>query len=292
MASRPADRPRLATSDADEPRPAASAADIELDLLLIGVRAKYGHDFRHYSRSSLARRLARGLERLGYASLSELQGDVLRSEVAFLRLLPYLTVSTTELFRDPDFFAAFRRDVIPQLLAHPSVKLWVAGCSTGEEVLSYCILLEEAGLLSRARVYATDISPLSLETAARAVYPLRDVVARATSYRQSGGVRSLDAHFTVEHRRARFDPRLLANVVFADHSLATDAAFSEVHVVSCRNVLIYFDHDLQERALGVMTESLRRGGFLCLGNRETLQLSRHASAFDPLVREQRIYRKR
>lgn len=266
--------------------------DIELELLLEGLHSRYGCDFRGYSRSSLKRRLESELPQLGYATLSDLQRDVLRERGLFLRLLSVLTIPTTELFRDPPSFLALRRHVVPELRAWSAIKLWVAGCSTGEEVVSLCILLEEEGLLERTIVYATDVNPAALEQARRGICRLEDLAAPARSYEAAGGTSSLSAYYSAGYGAVLFDPRLLRRVIFTEHSLATDAVFSDMHVVCCRNVLIYFERALQDRALGLFRDALCAGGVLNLGPAETLRLSAHREAFAPLVEAQRIYRRR
>jgi len=265
---------------------------IELELLLSGIFTRYGHDFRRYARASILRRAARALEVLGLGSLSELHEKVFADEALFVRLLGLLTVSTTELFRDPQFYVALRERVLPYLRTYPSLRLWVAGCSSGEEVLSLCIVLDEAGLLERTLVYATDINPLGLERARKGIYRDDEVGGSARGYHAAGGRRSLSDYYTADYGSALFHPRLLERVVFTEHSLATDGVFSEVQLVSCRNVLIYFERPLQDRALGLFAESLCHRGFLCLGARETLRLSEHRRVFEAVPGRDRIYQKR
>jgi len=266
--------------------------DLELELLLQGLCAKYGYDFRDYDRASMKRRIEQSLPSFGCATISHLQSKALREEAVFIRLLSSLAVTVTELFRDPEFFASLRTDVLPYLRTYPSLKLWVAGCSSGEEVLSFCIMLREEGLLDKTLIYATDINPASLERARRGLVRQDDVALGTRRYQEAGGLGSLSDYYAADYGSVLFDPGLLANVVFAEHSLATDAVFSEVHLVSCRNVLIYFDRHLQNRALGLFDEALRRRGFLCLGSSETLRLSTVAPSFETVALEQRIFQKR
>ncbi len=269
-----------------------SIDDIETNLLLEGIRQRYGHDFRHYSRPSLKRRLEQALTRLGCPDLSNLQGRVLRDPPLFSALLQVITVGTSEMFRDPLYFVALRDEVLPVLLTYPSRKLWVAGCSTGEEVYSLCILLEESGLLERSVVYATDINPASIDTASRGIFRLADMAKNTRNYQRAGGRRSFSDYYTIAYESAIFDRRLARNVVFSDHDLATDATFAEVQLVSCRNVLIYFDRPLQDRALGLFRDSLSPRGFLGLGSHETLRLSSHDAEFESVAPAARLFRKR
>ena len=262
-----------------------------LDAILDTVFRLYHYDFRSYSRSSLRRRLAVACTQLGCEQLSELQERLERDSAVFSRLLQYLTVQVSDLFRDPSFFVTLRKHVVPHLRTYPSLKLWIAGCSTGEELYSFAILLREEGLLDQSMLYATDINPESLRKAEAGVYPIDRVPAFSENHRAAGGKGSLSAHYAARYDSVVFDRSLRKNVVFADHSLATDSVFAEVNVVCCRNVLIYFNHDLQDRALGLMSDALCRRGFLGLGARETLQFSSHHAYFEELVPGERWYRK-
>ncbi len=274
--------------------PADELFDLELRLLLEAVYLRYQHDFRHYALSSLRRRLRQALGQLGFARVSQLQDQVLRDPQLFTRLLQFLTVQVSEMFRDPEQFAALRRLVMPELQTYPSLKLWVAGCSNGEEVWSLAILLQEEGLLERSLIYATDINAEALLRAEAGVYPLERAALFSANYLAAGGRASLSDYFTEAYGGIVFDRALRRQLVFADHSLATDAVFSEVHLVSCRNVLIYFDRQLQDRAVGLFRNALVRRGFLSLGSRETLQFGAHAPAFETLRvdADVRLYRRR
>jgi chemotaxis protein methyltransferase CheR len=266
-------------------------ADIELELLIEAILRKYQYDFRHYSRSSLKRRAAQAMAQLGCKNISQLQERVLHERGALPIVLDYLTVPTTELFRDPEYYGALRTEVIPHLHTYPSLKVWVAGCSTGEEVYSTAILLEESGLLGRAIIYATDINPRSLEKAKRGIYSLDSLKQASVNYQRSGGKRSLSDYYRAAYEAVQLDRRLVRNAVFSDHSLATDAVFTEVQLVSCRNVLIYFDRPLQDRAIGLFYDSLVRRGFLGLGSKESLHFSSHQADFKSIADEARIYQK-
>ncbi|SDV48465.1 CheR family methyltransferase [Chitinasiproducens palmae] len=266
--------------------------DIELKLLLEGIYLKYQYDFRDYSLASLRRRLTQATADFGCETLSELQGRILRRQEDFARLLQYLTVQVSEMFRDPSYFRMLREKVMPMLQTYPSVKVWVAGCSSGEEVWSLAILLHEEGLLDRTILYATDVNPQALRAAAEGVYPLDRIASFSRNYLASGGRASLSDYYHANYGAASFSRWLKRQVVFADHSLATDSVFSEVHLVSCRNVLIYFNQPLQDRAVGLFADSLVRRGFLGLGSKESLRFSKHNDAFSEFDAPARIYQKR
>lgn len=263
--------------------------DLEIDLFLEAIYRRYRHDFRHYARPTLRRRLAQALAVLGGDSLSLLQHRVLRDPALLAQVLRFLTVQVSDLFRDPGFYLALRTQVVPLLRTYPSLKVWVAGCSRGEEVYSLAILLEEEGLLQRTIMYATDVSTEALRTAELGVYAIERAQNFSRNYQRSGGKRSLADYYTAAYDGVAFDRRLRENVVFSDHSLATDSVFAEVHLVTCRNVLIYFDAELRDRAVGLFRESLVRRGFLALGAKESLRSSRHAAGFVELDRDHRLY---
>ncbi|MEY4563174.1 MAG: hypothetical protein RLZZ618_2451 [Pseudomonadota bacterium] len=265
--------------------------DIEVKLMLEAVFLRYQHDFRNYAVTSLRRRMRQAMSRFGCKRLAELQDRVLHEPEVFAEMLQYFTVQLSELFRDPTYFKAIRDEVVPLLATYPSIKLWVAGCSSGEEVWSMAILLAEEGLLERSLIYATDINPEALRRAEAGVYPLDRMSAFSKNYLAAGGKKSLSDYYVSGYNGALFDRRLKKQVVFADHSLATDSVFSEVHLVSCRNVLIYFNPELQDRAIGLFRDALVHRGFLGLGSKESLQFGAHANAFEALVLPQRLYRR-
>ena len=266
--------------------------DIELPLLIEAIYRKYHYDFRQYARASLRRRLMAALSHFACQTLSQLQDKVLRDPEMFPQLLDFLTVPVSEMFRDPGYFRALREQVVPILRTYPSLKIWVAGCSTGEEVYSIAILLREEGLLERALIYATDINPHSLQKAQAGIYDLSRVAGFTENHRKSGARGSLSDYYTAAYGGVMLDKSLRQHIVFSDHSLATDSVFAEVQLVSCRNVLIYFDRVLQDRAVGLFRDALCRKGFLGIGSKESLRFSTHADDFDELAREERIYRKR
>lgn len=274
------------------PRPVAERnTDIEIRLLIEAIYLKYSYDFRDYSGASIKRRVLHALRQLECATISALQERVLHDPHMFMQLLQYLTIPVSEMFRDPEHFLALRREVVPLLKTYPSLKIWIAGCSTGEEVYSMAILLREEGLLERTIIYATDINPTSLEKAKQGIYSLERMRAYTESYQRAGGQRSFSDYYTAAYGHAIFDSSLRENVTFADHSLATDSVFSETHLVSCRNVLIYFNKALQDRAFGLFHESLCHRGFMLLGSKETLDFSAYSDRFETLTRPERIYRK-
>lgn len=265
--------------------------DIELKLLMEAVFLKYSYDFRDYSLASQKRRVLHAIKQMKCNSISELQARVLHNPESFAELLQYLTIPTTEMFRDPAYFRALREEVVPFLKTYPSIKIWIAGCSTGEELYSMAILLHEEGLLERSIIYATDINQLSLEKARKGIYSVVNVRNYTTNYIAAGGKRAFSDYYSAAYNGVLFDRALCENTIFADHSLATDSVFSEMHFISCRNVMIYFNHRLQERALGLFHESLCHRGFLGLGNKESIDFSPFAASFQPLIKAQRIYRK-
>ncbi|MDX9873702.1 MAG: protein-glutamate O-methyltransferase CheR [Spongiibacteraceae bacterium] len=264
----------------------------ELERLLEALYRRYHHDFRNYARPSVARRVERALAVFGCESVRELEQQVLDDANAFERLLQILTVPVSEMFRDPGYFLTLRQQVVPLLQTYPSLKVWVAGCSTGEEAYSLAILLDEEGLLERTLIYATDINEASLDTARQGIFPLREMQRYTENYQQAGGRGAFSSFYTAAYDGALLDKRLRTRIVFADHSLATDSVFSATHLVSCRNVLIYFDKRLQNRALSLFHESLCPFGFLGLGSRESLEFTDYNHCFEPVSRPERIYRKR
>lgn len=266
--------------------------DIELQLLIDAIYLKYHYDFRGYSPASLKRRLTTAMTRFGCGSLSQLQDKVLHDPLTFPVLLDYLTVQVSEMFRDPRYFLSLRQNVVPWLRTYPLLKIWVAGCSTGEEVYSLAILLREEGLLARTLIYATDINTHALQKAQAGVYEADRIAGFTENHRKSGAATSLSDYYTAAYDRAVFDKSLREHIVFSDHSLATDSVFAEVQLVSCRNVLIYFDRALQDRAVGLFHDALCRKGFLGIGSKESLRFSSHTDSFDEVSRDDRIFRKR
>jgi chemotaxis protein methyltransferase CheR len=266
--------------------------DIEIRLLLEALYSKYHYDFRNYAMASVKRRLRQAREQLGFATFSAMQECLLHDPTLLPRLLGYLTVQVSEMFRDPAYFRAIREKVVPHLRTYPSLKVWIAGCGTGEELYSFVILFREEGLEDRTLFYATDISQDALQAAEAGIYGLDRIQLFTENHRKSGGKTSLSDYYHAAYGRASFDKTLRQKVVFSDHSLVTDSVFAEMQLVSCRNVLIYFDRNLQNRALGLFKDALARKGFLGLGSKESLRFSDHAPAFADFVREEKIYQRR
>lgn len=265
--------------------------DIELPLLLDAIYLRYHYDFRGYARATLKRRLASALTRFACRSLSQLQDRLLHEPTVFPLLLDFLTVQLSDLFRDPLYFRALREKVVPILRTYPSLRVWVAGCSTGEEAYSLAILLHEEGLLDRSLIYATDINPGALERAESGRYDIGRLPGFTESHRLSGGKVSLSEYYSAAYGGAVMHRFLRESVVFSDHSLTTDSVFAEVQLVSCRNVLIYFDPHLQDRAIGLFHDALCRKGILGLGAKESLRFSAHFRSFSTLAADERIFQK-
>jgi chemotaxis protein methyltransferase CheR len=280
-----------------EPLPGAPAVynseleRIEIELLLEGVFRHYGFDFRSYAYASIRRRLWKRVEGEGLRSISELQARILHDHDAMERLLLDLSVNVTAMFRDPNFYREFREHVVPLLRTYPFIRIWHAGCSTGEEVFSMAILLEEEGLYDRARLYATDINDVVLQRARQGIFPLDRMQEYTDNYIRAGGRRSFSEYYTAKYDGALFSPSLMRNVVFSQHNLVTDRSFSEFHVIFCRNVLIYFDKTLQNRVHRLFYDSLVMFGVLALGSKETLRFSQYEPCYEKISAGEKLYRK-
>ncbi|HEX4408564.1 MAG TPA: CheR family methyltransferase [Xanthobacteraceae bacterium] len=266
--------------------------DIEIRLLLDALYLRYHYDFRHYAPASLKRCLNQAREQLSFTTFSALQEQLLHDASLLPRLLGYLTVQVSEMFRDPTYFRAIREKVVPHLRTYPSLKVWIAGCADGEELYSLVILFREEGLEERTLFYATDINQEALARAEEGIYALDRIRLFTKNHQDSGGKSSLSDYYSADYARACFDRSLRQHVVFSDHSLVTDAVFAEMHLISCRNVMIYFDRALQDQAIGLFKDSLARKGFLGIGAKESLRFSNHSASFQDFVREERIYQKR
>ncbi|MBL4607928.1 MAG: protein-glutamate O-methyltransferase CheR [Pseudomonadales bacterium] len=265
--------------------------DLELDLFLEAIYRKYGYDFRSYSRASLRRRVQNQLEKFKLNNICELIHLVVHDEKMFLDIFDHMTVNVTEMFRDPHFYKSFREKIAPQLKSYPSLKIWHAGCSTGQEIYSMCILLQELGLYDKAQIYATDIDHKVIEKAKKGIFPIENAALYSQNYRESGGLYALSDYYTARYDSIIMDSSLKKNIIFADHDLATDQAFSEMHVVICRNVLIYFNQSLQDRVFRLFSNSLDYGGYLCLGSKESLRFSSCNSLYKTLDSKYKIYQK-
>ncbi len=266
-------------------------ADIERELLLEGVYRQYGFDFREYAPASLKRRISTAMQAEGLATISELQNNVLHDPDCMERLVLTLSINVTSLFRDPSFYVAFRQKAIPLLRTYPFIRIWHAGCATGEEVYSLAILLEEEGLYERARIYATDMNEAVVKQAQAGIYPLKSMKEFTANYQKAGGTRSFSEYYTAQYDNAILRPELRKNIVFSAHNLATDGSFNEFNVILCRNVLIYFNQALQERVLALFRDSLVNFGILALGRKESLRATTHEEFFEPLDSGERLFRR-
>ena len=265
---------------------------VEIDLLLEGIYRRYGFDFREYAPASLRRRLWRRIHAERLESVSGLQEKVLHDPACMERLLLDLSINVTAMFRDPSFYVAFREKVAPLLRTYPFTRVWVAGCSTGEEVYSLAILLAEEGLYERTRIYATDINDAVLDRARSGVFPLDKMQAYTENYIRAGGTRAFSEYYVAAYDSVQFARSLVENAVFAQHNLASDRSFNEFNVIVCRNVMIYFDRSLQARVHRLFHESLAPFGVLALGHKESLSFSPHAQAFEELDAHEKLYRKK
>ena len=273
------------------PQPGGELERIEIELLLEAIDRHYGFDFRGYALGSLRRRLWRTAAEEGVQSISGLQEKVLHHPEAMERLLTGLSVNVTTMFRDPTFYVAFREHVVPLLRTYPFIRIWNAGCSTGEETYSLAILLKEDGLYDRARIYATDFNADVLARAHAGELPLDRMQEYTQNYQQAGGTRDFSAYYTVQGEIAKLDAGLSQHVVFAQHNLASDRSFNEFNVVLCRNVLIYFGRDLQRRVHRLFHDSLARFGVLGLGQKETLRFTGLEDCYEELDPREKLYRK-
>ncbi|HVF78916.1 MAG TPA: protein-glutamate O-methyltransferase CheR [Solirubrobacteraceae bacterium] len=265
---------------------------IEIDLLLEAIQRRYGYDFRGYALASLRRRLWHRAYGEGLETLSGLQERVLHDPSCMDRLLRDLSINVTEMFRDPSFHRALREHVFPLLRTHPFIRIWNAGCSTGEEIYSLAIALHEEGLLERSRIYATDIDDGALDRARSGTFPLERMQRYTENYQRAAGSEAFSSYYSVSGGLARFDPALARGIVFAQHNLVTDGSFNEFQLILCRNVLIYFGPKLQEDVLALFGLSMTRRGILALGRKESLRHSTHADEYEPLVERERIFRRR
>jgi len=264
---------------------------IEIELLLEGIFRHYGFDFRAYAYASIRRRLWKRIEEEGLGNISALQERVLHEPEMMEKLLLDLSINVTAMFRDPGFYRVLRDQVVPTLRTYPFIRIWHAGCATGEEVYSMAILLEEEGLYERSRIYATDINEVVLQKAKSGIFPLDRMQEYTENYITAGGKRSFSDYYIAKYDGALFDPSLTKNVVFSQHNLVTDRSFSEFNVILCRNVLIYFDKTLQARVLTLFYDSLAMLGVLALGSKESLRFSPYEECYEQINGPEKIYRK-
>jgi chemotaxis protein methyltransferase CheR len=283
------------TARSENGGPAPPARDeiesVEIALLVEGIYRRYGFDFRNYAPASLKRRLWRRASGEGVTTISALQERVLRDPAVMERLLLDLSINVTAMFRDPEFYAAFRERVVPLLRTYPFIRIWNAGCSTGEEIYSLAILLTEEGLYDKTRIYGTDFNEGVLERAKAGVFPLDRMRDYTQNYIRAGGTRAFSEYYVARYDGAEFDQALIENVVFAQHNLVSDRSFNEFQVILCRNVMIYFDKELRERVHGLFCDSLVTLGVLGLGRRETPRFTAYEGRYEAIDAEERIYRK-
>ncbi len=275
-------------------RSAAERGDverIELELVLEAIHRRYAYDFRGYAPGSLKRRLWRRAYAEGLATLSALQERLLRDPGCMERLLLDLSINVTSMFRDPAFFASFREKVVPLLRTYPFVRIWNAGCATGEETLSLAIVLEEEGLGDRTRIYATDINASVLERAREGRFPLERMRDYTENYIRAGGARAFSDYYVADGDEVEFSRNLVDNVVFAQHNLVSDRSFNEFQLIVCRNVMIYFGKSLQDRVHELFYESLGHFGILGLGHKESIAFTPHADCYEDLDAAQKLYRR-
>ncbi len=263
----------------------------EIELLLSAIHLRYGYDFRQYARASIRRRARHARDKFGCRRISDLIPSLLWDEEFGRKLMAQFSITVTEMFRDPEFYRAVQLQVFPYLSTWPFFRVWVAGSATGEEVYSLAILLKEEGLYDRARICATDLNEHALKQAQEGIYSLKDIQQYTLNYQKAGGRQSFADYYHAEYQSAIMNPALKTNITFAHHNLVTDGVFSEVQLIFCRNVLIYFDRALQNRALGILAASLVHGGFLSLGAKEVLEYSDVAAQFTTVDPVYKIYRK-
>lgn len=271
--------------------PARDLEDLELQLLLEGILHQYGYDFRHYAAASLRRRVRAIVNKEAVPSISALQERILREPACMARFITSLSVPVTSMFRDPSFYRALRSEVVPMLRTYPFVRIWHAGCSTGEEVYSLAILLLEEDLYDRCRIYATDLSDATLQRATKGIYDLSRMRNYTHNYQAFGGKRAFSSYYTADHQRVIFSPKLRKNIVFSQHNLVSDGPFNEFNLILCRNVMIYFDQVLRGRVLELLDSSLCRLGVLGVGRKETLEPSPLAARYAELPTRVRLFRK-
>jgi chemotaxis protein methyltransferase CheR len=265
---------------------------LEIHLLLEAIYQKYGYDFREYARSSLMRRLEFIRQKSGCQYISEMIPKLLYDESFINQLLLDMSVTVTEMFRDPDFFNELRTKVIPMLKTYPFVKIWHAGCATGEEVYSMAILLKEEGFYDRVQIYATDMNQESLQIAEEGIYPIESMRKFTNNYNKSGGIGSFSDYYFAKYHMAKINDELKKNIVFVNHNLVTDHTFGEMHLIICRNVLIYFNRDLKNKVLSLFNQSLVHRGFLCLGSKESLEFTDISSDYEHISAKWRVFRQK
>lgn len=264
---------------------------IEIELLLEGIYRQYGMDFRNYAFSFIRRRIRHRIYTENLATVSKLQELVLHDPNVLKRLLEDFSITVTEMFRDPSFYLTFRKKIIPLLKEYPAIRIWHAGCSTGEEVYSMAILLYEEDLHNKTTIYATDINETALETAKSGIFPLKKMQLYTKNYLHSGGRKAFSEYYSAKEDHVTFHSFLNKNTVFAPHNLAVDHSFNEFHVIICRNVMIYFNSELQNRVHELFDNSLIVSGILGIGTKEALAYSSHSSFYEEMDSNEKLYKK-
>lgn len=266
--------------------------NIETEALLKAIYQRYGYDFRDYNKAHVKRRILHRVAHTGVKSISQLMHKVLHEDHFFDLILKDLSINVTEMYRDPSFYAVMRKEVVPILKTYPYLKVWHAGCATGEEVYSFAILLKEEGLYDRTQLYATDFNPLVLETAKKGIYPISRIKDYTTNYQMSGGTNSFSDYYVARYDSVILDQSLKKNIVFAEHNLVTDSVFAETNLIICRNVLIYFNKELQNRVVKLFTDSLIKGGYLGLGSKENLMFTEVFDQYQVVDGKEKVYKKK
>ncbi len=266
--------------------------EIEIRLLLEAIYQKYGYDYRNYSKDHVRRRIFHRLSMSNFSSISEMQHKILYDKEFFNTLLQDFSINVTEMFRDPSFYKAIREDVIPLLRTYPFIRIWHAGCATGEEVYSMAILLKEEGLYDKSLIYATDINERVLQRAKEGIYSIDNIKEYCQNYQKSGGSASLSDYFIARYNSVIFNKELREKIIFADHNLVTDGVFGEMNLIICRNVLIYFNKELQNRVMKLFYDSLCYGGFLGLGSKESIRFTDYYNKYESYIQDENIFRKK
>lgn len=266
--------------------------NIEIELLLNAIFMKFGYDFRNYGKAHIKRRIMHRKMISGMSSISEMTHKMLYDPLFYQEILQDLSITVTEMFRDPSFYLSLRSEITPLLKTYPFLKIWHAGCATGEEVYSMAILLKEEGLLKRTQIYATDFNQLALQKARAGIYPIDRIKEFTQNYQKSGGKSSFSDYYNARYDSVILNESLRENIVFADHNLVTDSVFGEMNMIICRNVMIYFDKELQNKVIKLFHDSLVPGGFLCLGSKESLRFAESSPKFESTFDKEKIYRKK
>ncbi|NEW84627.1 MAG: protein-glutamate O-methyltransferase CheR [Mariniphaga sp.] len=269
-----------------------NTSELEISLLLEAVYHKYGYDFRQYSKAHIRRRIINRMILSGFEDISQMQTKLLRDEISAVQLLQDLSITVTEMFRDPGFYKSMRENVIPVLKTYPFIKIWHAGCSTGEEVYSMAIILQEEGLYDRTTIYATDFNQQALKRAKEGIFSDKTMKEYTVNYHLSGGKESFSRYYTSDYDNVIMNQTLKKNIVWANHNLVTDSVFAEVHLILCRNVLIYFDKSLQNKVQNLFYDSLINGGILCLGSKENLSSMDIFKEYKVMDKKHRIFKKK